>query len=168
MQKSFLLIMLFLVSSWRLQGETKSYNIVAVNLITEREVEIVCATKPTNANEVYNNFIVTVDGKKVEYAYLSYFDFGPYAKAPVINIRLAKPLNVGTLRGKTGNARTPGEMDNAQTSFAVKVNGMGLGFRYFKSDANTVTLYLNWPLEKDDMIEITVLTTGEVISTSLK
>jgi hypothetical protein len=59
-------------------------------------------------------------------------------------------------------------VDNAQTSFAVKVNGKGLGFRYFTSDAGTVALYLNWPLEKGDTIEITVLTTGQVISTSLK
>jgi hypothetical protein len=59
-------------------------------------------------------------------------------------------------------------VDNAQTSFAVKVNGKRLGFRYFKNDNDTVTLYLNWPLEKDDVIDITVLTTGQVISTNLK
>ncbi|MDR2920132.1 MAG: hypothetical protein LBV72_12290 [Tannerella sp.] len=91
------------------QEVAKSFTIQAVNLITAQEIEIVCATRPANAQQVYDTFSISVDGKKAEYTYLSYFDFGHYADAPVINIRLAKPLDVGTLKGKTGNARTPGE-----------------------------------------------------------
>ena len=89
--------------------QQKSFPISAVKLITGQEIEIYCHTKPANAQEVYDNFIVTAGGERVEFTYLSYFDSGKYAAAPVINIRLTKPLNVGTLRGKTGNARTPGE-----------------------------------------------------------
>jgi len=85
------------------------FEINFVKLITGQEIEIGCRTKPVSAKEVYDHFTVTVDGQKVAYNYLSYFDIGMYADAPVINIRLAKPLNVGTLRGKTGTARTPGE-----------------------------------------------------------
>ena len=121
MKKSLLLIAAFFTGSWCLQGledikyQTlpNDYAITSVNLITEREVEIECGTRPANAQEVYDHFTVTVDGKKVDYAYLSYFDFGSYNDAPVINIRLAEPLNVGTLRGKTGIARTPGENTQA-------------------------------------------------------
>ena len=58
-------------------------------------------------------------------------------------------------------------VDNAQTSFAVKVNNQPVGFRYFDSDAHNVVLYLNWPLEKKDTIEVTVLTTGQVLSVQL-
>lgn len=88
---------------------TKDFAIKAVHLITDKELEIVCTTRPENAHEVYATFTITVNGKKAAYAYLSYFDFGRYADAPVINLRLEKPLDVGTLKGKTGNARTPGE-----------------------------------------------------------
>ena len=95
-------------------NEANEFNIIAVNLITDREIEIVCFSKPENAKEVYENFAVTVDGVEVEYTYLSYFNFGKYYQAPVINIRLANPLNVGTYRGKTGNARTPGENTQAE------------------------------------------------------
>ena len=113
MQKFILLTMVFLSVFWQTQGKNQTslnnFNIIDVYLITEQEVEIVCATKPENALKVYENLSVTVAGKKVECSYLSFFSFGKYANAPVINIRLNKPLNVGTLRGKTGNARTPGE-----------------------------------------------------------
>lgn len=95
------------------QKTTKGFTIQAVNLITSQEIEIVCDTRPSNAQQVYETFSATVDGKKVEYTYLSYFDFDHYAKAPVINIRLTEPLDVGTLKGKTGNARTPGENTQA-------------------------------------------------------
>ncbi|MDL2208273.1 hypothetical protein LJB97_01480, partial [Parabacteroides sp. OttesenSCG-928-O15] len=95
------------------QQKTKGLTVQAVNLITDREIEIVCPTKPADSQQVYNTFTVTVDGKKAEYTYLSYFDFGRYAEAPVINIRLIDPLEVGTLKGKTGNARTPGENTQA-------------------------------------------------------
>lgn len=91
------------------QGAAKGFIIQAVNLITDQEIEIVCATRPVSAGQVYDIFTIMVDGEKAEYTYLSYFDLGCYASAPVINIRLAKPLDVGTLKGKTGNARTPGE-----------------------------------------------------------
>ena len=111
--------MIFLVSTWQLQGETTKFQIIAVHLITGCEVEIVCADKPVDAQEVYNNFTVTVNGKTVDYSYLSFFDFGHYAKAPVINIRLDEPLNVGMLRGKTGNARTPGENTQAISGHAA-------------------------------------------------
>ncbi|MCL1974132.1 MAG: hypothetical protein FWG54_04860, partial [Bacteroidetes bacterium] len=107
MKKLASLLTLFIICSLQLIGE--EYLLDVARLITDREVEIVCSTKPANAQEVYDHFTVTVLGEKVDYTYLSYFDFGPYAKAPVINIRLVKPLNVGTLRGKTGVARTPGE-----------------------------------------------------------
>jgi hypothetical protein len=56
-------------------------------------------------------------------------------------------------------------IDNAQTSFTVKVNGKRIGFRYFKNDDRKVQLYLNWPLEKNDEIAITVVTTGQIITT---
>ena len=107
MKKIILIIVVLITGSWQLLPNTFAIN--AVRLITDREVEIVCFAKPANAQEVYANFKVTVNGQLVTYTYLSYFDFGSYANAPVINIRLDEPLQVGTLRGKTGNARTPGE-----------------------------------------------------------
>jgi PIN domain nuclease of toxin-antitoxin system len=88
---------------------TKDFTIKAVNLITDRELEIVCHMRPESAQEVYATFSVSVGGEPRDYIYLSYFDFGSYADAPVINIRLSKPLDVGTLKGKTGVNRTPGE-----------------------------------------------------------
>ena len=117
MKNIILVILVCLAGSGQIQGkesvldhnQKKSFSITGVNLITEQEIEIVCTVEPANAKEVYDNFTVTVEGNKAEYTYLSYFKFGSYAKTPVINIRLAKPLNTGTLRGKTGNARTPGE-----------------------------------------------------------
>ena len=75
-----------LLVSWQLLG----YIITTVNLITAQEIEIVCPVKPTNAQDVYANFGVTVNGKPVKYTYLSYFDFGKYANAPVINIHTLK------------------------------------------------------------------------------
>ena len=104
--------MVFFVSSYNLSAQ-RNFTVSGVNLITDREIEIISSTEPANAKEVYDNFVVTIDGQKVEYTYLSYFKFGPYSKAPVINIRLKKPLDTGTLRGKTGNARTPGENTQA-------------------------------------------------------
>ncbi|MDR2713752.1 MAG: dockerin type I domain-containing protein [Clostridiales bacterium] len=80
----------------------------AVRLITSQEVEIACPTKPANAQEVYDTFTVTFDGKEVGYTYLSYFDFGPYAAAPFINIRLDEPLNTGMLTSRTGTSTSPG------------------------------------------------------------
>ncbi|MDR0794876.1 MAG: hypothetical protein LBE79_02300, partial [Tannerella sp.] len=123
---SFLTALLF-VTLFQLQAyeavasqiQQKSFPITSVRLITGQEVEIACTTKPAGAQEVYDNFFITVDGERVEYTYLSYFDTGKYAHAPVINIRLAKPLNTGSLRGKTGNARTPGE--NTQAELGPKV-----------------------------------------------
>jgi len=106
-----LLSTVLLLCSLSLQGQ--EYNIQAARLITAQEIEIVCSTRPANAQEMYHQVKVTVQGINVNYSYLSYFDFGHYAEAPVINIRLDKPLNVGTLRGKTGISRTPGE--NTQT-----------------------------------------------------
>ncbi|WP_277464643.1 hypothetical protein [Parabacteroides sp. PF5-6] len=109
-----------------MQQTQKEFSLSVVHLITDQEIEIVSARKPANAQEVYKSFTVTVDGNKVDYTYLSYFDFGPYATRPVINIRLAEPLNVGTLRGKTGNARTPGEDTQAvlgpQAAASVKIS----------------------------------------------
>ncbi|MDH6341437.1 hypothetical protein M2480_000189 [Parabacteroides sp. PFB2-12] len=102
----------------QLQQKAKKFSIQAVNLISDREVEIVCSTKPANSQEVYDAFTITVDGIKIAYSYLSYFDFGTYANAPVINIRLATPLETGTWKGKTGNARTPGE--NTQATLGPK------------------------------------------------
>lgn len=134
MRKPFLLITALILclcqlsgsESVNLQKNAKGITLSAVNLITDREIEIVCGSKPANAQEVYDHFVVTVNGEKVEYTYLSYFDFGPYAAKPVINIRLAKALNVGTLRGKTGNARTPGEDTQAvlgpQAAASIKVS----------------------------------------------
>ena len=115
--KRVLMIVAFVSGAWLgyghndivCQAKAKDFTINAVNLITAQEVEIVCLTKPADAREVYEHFVVTVGGRQVEYIYLSYFDFGNYAHAPVINIRLKEPLNVGALRGKTGIARTPGE-----------------------------------------------------------
>ena len=106
MKNIFFVILICIVGTGHIQGK---FAVSGVNLITEQEIEIVCTTEPASAKEVYDNIIVTVGGDKVEYTYLSYFRFGPYANAPVINIRLKEPLNTGTLRGKTGNARTPGE-----------------------------------------------------------
>lgn len=80
----------------------------AVRLITSQEVEIACPTKPANAQEVYDSFTVTVGGVEVGYTYLSYFDFGPYAAAPFINIRLNAPLNTGMLVSYTGTSTSPG------------------------------------------------------------
>lgn len=107
------------------QKRTNNFTIEAVNLITAQEIEIVCNTRPESAQQVYDLFTITVDGEEAAYTYLSYFDFGCYRDAPVINIRLAKPLDVGTLKGKTGNARTPGENTQAVkgpvTAATVKV-----------------------------------------------
>ncbi len=109
--KKLLIFTVFFANVWSLYAQ--SLAIGAVRLITDREIEIVSAVKPVDAGEVYARFTVTVDGKKVDYTYLSYFDFGKYKDAPVINIRLSKALNTGSLRGKTGVARTPGENTQA-------------------------------------------------------
>ncbi len=130
MKKWLLLSVAFLVSVGVSHGrkntppqrDTKGFTIQAVYLITAQEIEIVCGSKPANARQVYDSFTVTVDNKKVDYTYLSYFDFGSYASAPVINIRLAKPLDVGTLKGKTGNVRTPGEDTQAVKGPAAAYN----------------------------------------------
>ena len=95
------------------QTDSKTLSMKSVNLITAQELEIVCPVKPLNAQQVYDQFEITVAGKPADYTYLSYFDFGPYADAPVINLRLKEPLATGTLRGKTGNARTPNENTQA-------------------------------------------------------
>ena len=126
MKKRIALALFFLLALCQLhatgktieQPRLKSLSMKAVNLITAQEVEIVCPIKPMNAQHVYDQMDVIVDGKKVEYTYLSYFDFDPYAAAPVINLRLKEPLDVGTLRGKTGNARTPNE--NTQATVGPK------------------------------------------------
>jgi hypothetical protein len=55
-------------------------------------------------------------------------------------------------------------IDNAQTSFGVKVNGKGIGFRYFEIKDKVVSLYLNWPIEEGDTVQITVLSTGQTLS----
>ena len=107
MKKFFLVCVAILFGTGQIVGQ--GFPIGAVRLITAQEVEIECAVKPASATEVYSNFVVTVNGETAPYTYLSYFDFGKYKDAPVINIRLHQPLHVGTLRGKTGNARTPGE-----------------------------------------------------------
>ena len=112
MRKLLLSVIAFIVLLCYVHGKER-FTIQSVRLITDREIEIVSNVKPVDARQVYENFTITVDGKKVEYSYLSYFDFGRYANSPVINIRLKEPLDVGTLRGKTGNARTPGENTQA-------------------------------------------------------
>ncbi|MGL5272690.1 MAG: hypothetical protein ACRC8J_04295, partial [Phocaeicola sp.] len=54
-------------------------------------------------------------------------------------------------------------VDNAQSSFIARVNGERIGFRFFKSEEGKVTLYLNWPLEPTDIIDIEVVQTGQII-----
>lgn len=80
--------------------------ITGVNLITDKEIEI-CFDAPVKRQNTKLSFTVLVDGQEVDYDYLSYFDFGPYAAQPRVNVRLKEPLDVGTLSGRTGTAVTP-------------------------------------------------------------
>ena len=65
-----------------------------VNLITDKEIEIAFSEPVTSDAEAQTIFTVLVDGKPVEWEFLSYFAFGEYAASPIVNIRLKEPLQV--------------------------------------------------------------------------
>ncbi|MCL1975273.1 MAG: hypothetical protein FWG61_03820, partial [Firmicutes bacterium] len=90
-----------------------------VNLITDKEVEILF-NAPVTANNIKPTFDVLVNGVKVDYEFLSYFDFGPYAAAPLVNIRLKEPLTI-----KTGpyTAYTLGAQAAASLSVVARASG---------------------------------------------
>ncbi|MDR2712266.1 MAG: hypothetical protein LBB91_04025, partial [Clostridiales bacterium] len=65
-----------------------------VNLITDKEIEIVFSEPVESDAAAQAVFAVLVDGKPVEWEFLSYFNFGEYAANPVVNIRLKEALQI--------------------------------------------------------------------------
>ncbi|MCL1873255.1 MAG: S-layer homology domain-containing protein [Clostridiales bacterium] len=75
-------------------SETAASPLGDVNLITDKEIEIIYCEPVESDEEAQEIFTVLVDGKEVEWEYLSYFDFGDYADDPVVNIRLKEALQI--------------------------------------------------------------------------
>jgi hypothetical protein len=71
-----------------------------VYLITGQEIEV-DFDAPVTANNFRQTFDVFVDNVKVDYEFLSYFDFGSYAaRGGVLNLRLPAKLDAGEPRGR--------------------------------------------------------------------
>jgi hypothetical protein len=71
-----------------------------VYLITGQEVEV-DFNAPVTENNFKQTFDVFVDNVKVDYEFLSYFDFGNYAaRGGVLNLRLPDKLDAGEPRGR--------------------------------------------------------------------
>jgi hypothetical protein len=89
-------------------------NMANVALITGSEVEIEFDEVVT-ANNAQQTFGVFVDGQKVEYEFLSYFDFGSYAiRKGVVNIRLKDALDAGEPRGRKRTGTTQAYLDRTE------------------------------------------------------
>ena len=115
----------YLIEQFQANGKTHKINMVwigdfteytpvegtitGVNLITDKEIEI-CFDAPVKWQNAKLSFTVLLDGQEVDYDYLSYFDFGPYADQPRVNVRLKEPLDVGQLTARSarnGGLYTP-------------------------------------------------------------
>lgn len=76
-------------------------NLGNVFLITGSEIEIEFDEEVLDDADAHATFTISVDGKLVDWEYLSYFDFGPYAeRGGVVNVRLDEPLDIGQIRAR--------------------------------------------------------------------
>ncbi|MDO4732447.1 MAG: hypothetical protein Q4B50_02880 [Bacillota bacterium] len=127
--KAFRLLLLILslgiffaaVCGSALAAEPASGGITKVNLITGQELEILYSQPVKSAAQAEELFTVYVDGKEADFAFLSYFDQGEYAEAPVINIRLKTPLVSGAHTYHTITDETAKRVEIQAKGQAVKV-----------------------------------------------
>ena len=72
----------------------------AVLLISHDVIEIEYDVPVLSDEEAKATFNIMLDGQEVEWEFLSYFAFGPYAaRGGVVNVRLAEELDTGECRG---------------------------------------------------------------------
>ncbi len=108
LKKRYLLFMLIiLLSSFKAPASAApeddssitAGNLNDVLLITGSEIEIEFDKEILNNDDAPETFTIKVDGKPVEWEFLSYFKFGEYEeRGGVVNVRLKEPLDVGKPR----------------------------------------------------------------------
>ena len=103
MKKSLLFLLsvalIFALSVSAASAAPVAGNLGEVLLITGSELEIEFDTPILNNTDAQASFTILVDGQPVEWEYLSYFDFGPYAtRGGVVNARLKNELDAGRPR----------------------------------------------------------------------
>ena len=104
-----------------------------VFLITGSEIEIDYNAPVLNDADAQAIFTILVDGKPVQWEYLSYFDFGPYAaRGGVVNVRITERIdaidtstNPGADIGQALDAGRPREERRDSSRFAVTQNTRG-------------------------------------------
>ena len=85
-----------------------------VRLITGDVLELAFSNPVLNDADAQATFDILIDGKEVEWKYLSYFAFGEYADKPVVNVRLKNPLDIGQIRARCRENDANAEYDRTE------------------------------------------------------
>jgi hypothetical protein len=85
-----------------------------VRLITGDVLEIEFSNPVLNDADAQATFDILIDGKEVEWEYLSYFAFGEYADKPVVNVRLKNALDIGQIRARCRENDANAEYDRTE------------------------------------------------------
>lgn len=94
-----LAVALVITFSYMATASAQGAEPTTVTLISDSVIEIEYATPVTSDEQAKKLFTITYDGAEVEWEYLSYFKFGPYAeRGGVVNVKLTEPLEVGEPR----------------------------------------------------------------------
>ncbi|MBQ6808352.1 MAG: hypothetical protein IJP07_04220, partial [Firmicutes bacterium] len=94
----FVLVMAMLITCGY-APEALAADLGDITLISEDVIEIEYNEPVTSNEQAQGIFTIEYDGEKVEWEFLSYFDFGPYAaRGGVVNVRLKEALEVGQPR----------------------------------------------------------------------
>ena len=85
-----------------------------VRLITGDVLELEFSNPVLNDADAQATFDILIDGKEVEWEYLSYFAFGEYADKPVVNVRLKNALDIGQIRARCRENDANAEYDRTE------------------------------------------------------
>lgn len=95
-------------------GTVVQGNLGDVRLITGDVLELEFSSAVLNDADAQATFDILIDGKDVEWEYLSYFAFGEYADKPVVNVRLKNALDIGQIRARCRENDANAEYDRTE------------------------------------------------------
>ncbi|NJD09447.1 MAG: hypothetical protein FIB01_03030, partial [Gemmatimonadetes bacterium] len=87
-----------------------------VRLITGDVLELEFSSPVLDDADAQATFAILIDGKEVEWKYLSYFAFGDYADRPVVNVRLKHALDIGQIRARCRENDANAEYDRTENT----------------------------------------------------
>ena len=91
-----------------------------VRLITGDVLELEFSKPVLNDADAQATLDILIDGREVEWEYLSYFAFGEYADQPVVNVRLKNALDIGQIRARCRENDANAEYDRTENTVGPK------------------------------------------------